>query len=244
MTDRPVIYSGPMVRALLDGRKTQTRRLLKLRGYPGFFQFGVSDTPGYDWHFRRKDHVWEDYEHTRILGFLQYQLGDRLWVRENFQAHSWASDCVTIRYQAETRTKGFTAQIEQIPYPDGEKNSFKFIAPKGPDYWRPSIHMPRWASRLTLNVTDVRIERLQDITSDDAEAEGLLCGETEGGDLVWSGVHQTYPIPEQHCHHWPEEAFAELWNSINGPDAWSTNPWVVAVSFDVHRGNIDKVGAE
>ncbi len=111
--------------------------------------------------------------------------------------------------------------------PEGKENKFGHItyrADHGPDHafkWTPSIFMPRWASRLTLTVTDVRVQRLQDISEEDAWAEGITAYgttryEREGRDL-----------------------YALLWNSINGAGAWNNNPWVVALSFTVRKGNID-----
>ena len=95
-----------------------------------------------------------------------------------------------------------------------------------PPRWRPSIHMPRSASRLTLTVTEVRVQRLQDISEEDARAEGI-----EGEFLPWPQGYWTY-----------RPYFAELWNSLHGPDAWDANPWVVALSFTVQHGNIDQIG--
>jgi hypothetical protein len=213
MTDRPIIFSAPMVRALLDGRKTQTRRVLK-----------------------RTDLMEWDGKEMRPIP-VGYTPGDRLWVREAWQAHSWASDCVTIRYRAEERTAGFTQQIEQIKYPGGDKNALKYVAPQGPHRWRPSIHMPRWASRLTLIVTDVRVQRLQNISEADAVAEGIEPDQF--------GAWHCYQAEPKGPTFWacPRESFRTLWNSLHGPDAWAANPWVVAISFTVHRRNIDQMEA-
>ncbi|WP_320176658.1 hypothetical protein [Roseovarius pacificus] len=228
MTDKPILFSGPMIRALLEGRKSQTRRVLKpqppsveavhdLAGI-GYHWFPPKD-PAQPW--RPVGPVWAV---RKLMGrepsiSLPYAPGDRLWARESFQAHSWAADCVTIRYRAEEKTKGFIEQIEQIKYPDGEKNAFKYIAPRGPIYWRPSIHMPRWASRLTLIVTDVRVQRLQEISEADARAEGALTGD-----------HSVY-------------AFSQLWGSLNADRGfgWEANPWVSATTFTVHKCNIDQM---
>ena len=253
MVDRPVLFSAPMVQAILreirtpGAGKTQTRRLLKIKGKPGFFQFGESDTRGYDWTFRRKDHVWEDFRHEELLRLLPIQVGDRLWVRESWQAHSWAADCVTIRYRAEQKTRGFSDQVEQIPYANGDKNAFKFVACKGPDFWRPSIHMARWASRITLEVTDVRFEPLQDINAEDARAEGVNRHSPKVRQMSLFGAtkEERDRIYLQACK-WE---FEELWDSINGtprkpdgPDiSWGANPWVMAVTFTPSLCNISQM---
>jgi len=98
---------------------------------------------------------------------------------------------------------------------------------------RPSIHMPRWASRITLTVTDVRVQRLQDCSEADAKAEGII-----GAGLIW-GLGVEPPDPARAAS--PVEAYARLWDIINGPEAWDANPWVVALTFAVHLCNIDKM---
>jgi hypothetical protein len=99
----------------------------------------------------------------------------------------------------------------------------------------PSIHMPRWASRLTLTVTDVRVERLQNITEDDARAEGVERDEDVPGGWV------DYRAPGTQCCLIASDSFASLWESIHGPEAWNANPWVCAISFEVRRRNIDHI---
>jgi hypothetical protein len=99
--------------------------------------------------------------------------------------------------------------------------------------WIPSIHMPRWASRLTLTVTDVRVQRLHEISDDDAVAEGCEC-DSDG----W----RDYLFPSTQCCGTARDSYRTLWNSLHGPDAWDANPWVVAVSFSVQHGNIDQIG--
>lgn len=235
MTDRPILFSGSMVQALLDGRKTQTRRVIR-----GVRQDNCLPVP------KKKNIVTHviDAPNWPLLLPVKVSIGDRLWVKEAHYAHGYWTTL------PDTLTKSGKPKREFVRDWD---HSIKFERPEQvlegrPEaivgwHWRTSSHMWRRDSRLTLPVTDVRVQLLQNIASDDAEAEGLLCGETDGGDLVWSGIHQEYPIPEQHCCEWPEEAFAELWASINGPAAWESNPWVVAYSFTVQNGNIDAVAA-
>ncbi|MCB5199051.1 hypothetical protein LGQ03_07345 [Loktanella sp. TSTF-M6] len=220
MTDRPIPFSPDMMRAVLreiaalGTGKTQTRRIPKLRGYPGFFQFGRSDTPGYDWTFRRRDHVWEDFRHHELLPRLQYAIGDRLWVREAWKADvEWddtppreLDDADSVLYLAD----GFYA-----PGMWGDP----FTAGK----YRPPMFMPRWASRVTLIVTDVKVERVQEISVDDAIAEGRPAREEFLSGRRW---------------------FRTLWDSLNAKRGfgWDANPWVIAVTFRPVMGNIDQIG--
>lgn len=217
MADRPIIFSAPMVRALLDGQKTQTRRVLKLAGrapeYIG--PIGCQDDPTcWGW-----DHADGGYitvagdDNDHLPGWRDgwrdwsgaYAPGDRLWVRE---AVCWVS-AWGWRYRADN--DDLTEKREA-----GEVGR-----------WRPSIHMPRWASRLTLTVTDVRVQRLQDISEADAIAEG--------GDATRVTEFHTLAMPSFIA------GFQGLWNSLHGPGAWDANPWVVALTFDVVRGNIDQM---
>lgn len=208
MTDRPILFSAPMVRALLDGRKTQTRRMIKARGDCCLFDGSWSDSyvldPGNaEWRARS----------------IRFAVGDRLWVKETWRAHR-AYD----QYRP-----GLIGTESRIWYEaDGRDNCDQHG--KG----RPSIFMPRWASRLTLCVTDVRVERLQACSEADALAEGAYRGKASGR------------IADNHAAmclgDWFASArgwYADLWDRINGPGAWEANPWVVAVSFDVIKENID-----
>lgn len=214
MADRPIIFSAPMIRALLDGRKTMTRRVLAIRGHKTFSEFGPSDTPGYDWHFRDREMRWHDLRHGELLDLLNYMVGDRLWVRE-----AW--DCPT-------------PQIKSL----GDV-FYKADGIFGGKY-RPSIHMPRWASRLTLIVTGVKVERLRDISDADAQKEGIYERHAIGDDPThdtwqWPGAPWRYSTAH--------EAFAALWTEIHGPGAWDANPWVAAISFRVVKANIDSQDA-
>jgi hypothetical protein len=190
MTDRGILFSATMVRALLDGRKTQTRRILR---------------PPYGTLEYRPDGTWRPI-------CTKFFPGDRLYVREAFSYEAMDID-----------RNGF---MPPWYWADGNPTSGDFTRPK------PSIHMPRWASRLTLTVTDVRVQRLKDISETDAEAEGVnpcLCGH-QCPDGEHGGCCAMYD---------PVEAYRSLWNSLHGPDAWDANPWVCAVTFTVRRGNID-----
>ncbi|QJQ31800.1 hypothetical protein GV829_04525 [Sphingomonas lacunae] len=221
MTDRPILFSAPMVRALIEGSKTQTRRMLKLRRHKQFSEFGPSDTPGYDWHFRRADGCWCDHRQSDLP--LPYAIGDRLWVKETWRTHRrWdaeqpsAIDATRVWHEADERDN--CDQHGKV---------------------RPAIYMPRWASRLTLTVTDVRVQRLQDISEADAIAEGVKSS-SNGSGVVPDGYWMDYSVEQGRI--WvrnPIKSYATLWNSIHGRGAWQANPWVTAISFDVEQRNID-----
>ncbi len=226
MTDRPIIFSAPMVRALLDGRKTQTRRVLGNsgpgRGRSNIFsaQIGWSDSyvldPG-NANWRERD--------------TPYAPGDRLWVRE-----AWARVPMTA-YRA---SEGVDQR--QSPF-DYEAAIYRagFDRSQGGIHWRSPIHMPRWASRLTLLVTDVRVQRLQEISEADARAEGIEPLKSGRGyyDPTVSHDQSRSIVRFGQYYSLATHAFSALWDSIHGPDAWDANPWVAAISFTVHRCNID-----
>ncbi|HEX2753680.1 MAG TPA: hypothetical protein VHP34_11370 [Alphaproteobacteria bacterium] len=235
MADRPILFSAPMVCALLEGRKTQTRRIIKPRDHASLFDGSWTD----DYVLDPGNAAWRAEE-------LRFAVGDRLWLREAWRCNGWAADVATIFYRASERD-GYTAVCEQYPVID--KKPLRVSAS-----WRPSIHMPRWASRLTLIVSDVRVERLQDISEADAKAEGVpeylegnttdepYC-ETCSGMGVHGAFGQDYGVTEVDCQECvtAKQKYQSLWNAINGSGAWDANPWVVAVTFEVLKQNIDEV---
>lgn len=222
-----------MIRALLDGSKTQTRRVIKLptkthRGSPIYENpkmggWGAGTIGGKGCYLDpmltvpAPERACVSHQTCGTTVVPWPNIGDRLWVRE---AHA-------ILPRTAYRGSIGTGSITQIEHPTDEYSAAVFregFDRSGPPRWRPSIHMPRWSSRLTLNVTDVRVQRLHDISDGDAIAEGAPAADIR--------MH-----PEMGtARHW----FADLWNSIHGPDAWDANPWVTAISFDVKRGNIDE----
>jgi len=217
MTIRPILFSAPMVRALLDGRKTMTRRVLKPQ--PARPAFG--DGYWYDAGAPARDIMEGEPEITRFAP------GDLLWVRETFSG--------VHEYEREKWPPSAWFAGDPLWYwADGNPADGDWTKPK------PGIHMPRWASRLTLAVTAVRVERLQDISEADAIAEGIARSPHGNGDQWCS-----YPLGTSAAG-WldPRESYRELWNSINGAGAWDANPWVAVISFDVHRANVDTLSAQ
>lgn len=195
MKERPILFSAPMVRALLAGTKTQTRRVYKTKN-GGVWPY-PNDIPGMR-------------QAARACAYGQP--GDRLWVRETF-VQGWDHDPVT------DRIKRYDSDGKQIPIKtwyraDGadigwcDADGWEANTP-----WKPSIHMPRAASRITLEITSVRVERLQDISVADCIAEGIARGGPENPDGI------------------EKREYRELWESINGPSSWIANPWVWVIEF-------------
>jgi hypothetical protein len=213
VTARPILFQADMVRALLDGRKTQTRRVLKRQP--------VHANRHYE-HANRFEFWGGDYFDHGELHSAGYEVGDLLWVRE-----TWA-------------------HVDDVPQPSCQHLLDKVlhradpgVSPDDATRWRPSIHMPRWASRLTLKVTHVRVERLQAISEADALAEGV----TEETATHVSAGGLTAPIDHASTH---RGRFAHLWIRINAKRGfgWGANPWVVAITFTPHRCNVDKFASE
>lgn len=225
MTDRYIDFRSHQVRAALDGRLSQTRRVLKprlvtmLKDEPekwGKFLRHFSEA------YQENLYVGEWLDGTKSIQSLPYAPGDRLWVRERWSgAWQWRD----MKPSDRARTSCPSA-LQAWYWADGSPEYGDWEKP------RPSIHMPRWASRLTLTVTDVRVQRVQEITGRDVVAEGIRCD----GCLSCG----TNACRDGGCFE-AKALFRDLWNSLHGPDAWGANPWVVALTFDVHRCNIDQM---
>lgn len=208
--ERPILFSGAMVRAILDGRKTQTRRILKPQPmHPGFASRHTLATD---------DEGQDLYVGSATLASpirCPYgKPGDRLWVREAFM-HEPADYCweASVSIPARPATTIYRADSD----PHGEAKGCG---------WKPSIHMPRALSRITLEITGVRVERLKDCSERDAVAEGLHILPASGRYVVNPG--------EQYfgaAGHDPRVVYADLWDRINGAGAWEANPWVWVVEF-------------
>jgi hypothetical protein len=231
MKERPILFSGPMVRALLDGRKTQTRRVVKSRPWTtgDYFASGEYSTDlGYE---ASRGEFWAGFRHPSIHpdGSACYERcpygapGDRLWVRE-----TWRS-VVAINPPGKTTELGVARYVPDQQY--CRRVEFQATQARDSEPWRPSIHMPRWASRITLEVTGVRVERLQDITEADAAAEGVESLRNEGE--YWKDyLRSTAQCDELVCLN-ARDSFWTLWDSLNAARGfgWDANPWVWVVEF-------------
>jgi hypothetical protein len=208
MKERPILFNGPMVRALLAGTKTQTRRAVKPEGAHHLFQFrgttaaAGADEPTGEWGWCGSERVVNKHIHCPYG-----KPGDRLWVRETFQRFT---DDGEVLYKADRA--GFEAM-----------NELKFDECIEA-FWRPSIHMPRAASRITLEITGVRVERLQDISEADALAEGVAQVVRDRLPVQQCGEYDAIDVD-------PVELYQDLWESINGPGSWDANPWVWVLEF-------------
>lgn len=188
--ERPIIFSSPMVRAILDGRKTQTRRVIKEKLMRG--------------------------EGAHVNNCPYGKPGDRLWVRETWQGplfydeipEDWNSD----KYKTPEYCY-YKASGDSCDFTDSDDN---FV-----ERWSPSIHMPRWASRILLEVTNVRVERLHDISEEDAKAEGSYVCDYFGRRLLDQSSNQG-------CYKW---GYRSIWESLNGSGSWHLNPFVWVVEF-------------
>ncbi len=214
MKERPILFSAPMVRALLAGTKTQTRRLIKPQ--PISNGFGppdpVHDIPCHCDYYPPSAMLWPDEQGGMLNGDAGHPWHgvDRLWVKET---HVIDNPEYVASYKAQP----------WLGMPDpGTAEVFYMATEKNPDIFprkRPSIFMPRWASRISLEITDVTAERLQKISEADAKAEGVDAWQSENY-RVANNIFDGYRL-----------AYAELWNEINGPGSWAKNPWVWVVSF-------------
>lgn len=211
--DRPIIMSAPMVRAILAGRKTETRRIIKPQ--PDHWRRDLIRTV-MPWARADLDQLRPDPDERGAR--LRFVVGDRLWVREPWNPHSLYAHLPPREMP-----------VSKVFY--GADDAY---APSNTP-WKPSIHMPRWASRITLAVTEVRVERLQEIDENGAVAEGMT-------PFLASGLY----ISPKHAdgkQRFGDNAytmFRDLWNSLHGPNAWDANPWVAVIRFVPTLANIDQ----
>jgi hypothetical protein len=212
MREKPILFSGAMVKAILDGRKTQTRRVMKPQPVKsgGFWQFA-----GAGWN--RDDVAMVMPGHSMANRCPYGQIGDHLWVRETFQViephgsvgDEWIGDDIM-----EVDGRLPKEKPECVGY--WWNLVYKADEPDMCSWWRPPIYMPRWASRITLEIVNVRVERLQSITPADAFAEG---------------------VREDYLHQKPDwidvQAYQELWDKLNAKRGygWDVNPWVWVIEF-------------
>jgi hypothetical protein len=201
MKERPILFSTPMVKVILDGRKTMTRRVIKpqFKILHALYPDGSIDTERI---FRKSD--WR-------IHCPYGQVGDRLWIRETFAPCQMLSGKTNITYKA-----------------DGGKPPLYLMADgkEIPCHWKPSIFMPRWASRITLEITNIRVEKLKEITHDDAVLEGCYYNFNLNKGLTCKLHPEVCDTATVHC-------FANLWDSINAKRgySWESNPWVWVISY-------------
>ncbi|EPB0431607.1 hypothetical protein ACQ9W4_003491 [Klebsiella pneumoniae] len=209
MKERGIIFNGEMVRAILDGRKTQTRRPVK---FPVHDKNLGCELAG--------NELAGELSAGNYLNSAFGKPGDRIWVRETFcpvddtqyGGEKWVDYRATPKFEA-SHPAGW----------DCAPNDAEALK------WRPSIHMPRWASRILLEITDVRVERLNAISEEDARAEGII----DGGCL---NCGEPEPCGCANPEHDATDAFAYLWQSIYGQESWNANPWVWVISFERIEG--------
>ncbi|TDI79826.1 MAG: hypothetical protein E2O79_09995 [Caldithrix sp.] len=274
----PILFSGPMVRAILEDRKTQTRRIIKPQPT---IENGV-----FEWLPKKKMlYAYQCVNCEPDMSFYSPygRLGDLLWVRENWGYHGmgksstdrWKTKNMGVSYHADgRRTSGLDyegADVLKLPadYPVGKVVTMPddLTNEECHAWWHrkksiPSIHMPRWVNRITLEIKDIRVERLQDISEEDAKAEGIFFTDYGRNCYHRGGAPQDVgdcPAPnEDPCHPqrngWSHKkttshdqclataksAFGNLWQSINGQESWDENPWVWPVTFESHLCNIDE----
>lgn len=225
MAEKGIIFSGPMVRALLDGRKTQTRRLLTAA--PDTFEVeGAECEVGLFHEIGKRSRVITG--RCITLQTVPYAPGDRLYVREAFCGH-WGINLpegVTYIRQGMVRQQnGSFVDLATCDVPCGVwYRADRDEKPLPHSRWTPSIHMPRWASRIWLSVSEVRVQRLQEISEADSFAEGVELPKRDGQVTMTA-----------------KDSYKRLWDSLHTEPGtrWEDNPWIVAVTFEVNHGNID-----
>lgn len=210
MKESPILFSGPLVRALLAGTKTQTRRLMKPQPVPCSDALGTV-AGDYEWRYSKHSAV-VTHDPTRSAGILDRcrygAKGDRLWVKETWATLTGNGVRVVYRADGEDPRTGWS------DVPPERRPAMR---------WQPSIHMSRRQSRISLEVTEVRVQRLQDISEEDAKAEGVTTEPQQG--LLNGKPATLYPMTHR-------QAFIWLWDAINGERApWASNPWCWAITF-------------
>lgn len=220
MKERGMIFNGEMVRAILDGRKTQTRRIMKNQP--------AGDSPDTPALIRNVDGGFQWYGHygeSSIFNCPFGAIGDRIWVRETFQGPLVPEDELS-EFLGENPDKFESPAYCEYAADGGPRPEYVDADDNTRHGWRPAIHMPRWASRITLEITNVGVQRLQSISQNDAAREGLIRLPATGryclnqGDQYFGGAS-----------HDAREVFSWLWESIYGEVSWQENPWVWVIEF-------------
>ncbi|MHA3051861.1 hypothetical protein [Acinetobacter sp. ANC 4640] len=231
--ERPILFNAEMVKAILDGRKTQTRRILK-----SDYDEMVERDNGNIWPWREDCENGGDYWYPCPFG----QVGDRLWIRETciISPKNWLSSNDQLNHKDIIKDSDGDHRVVQYLATNSDTdvplNDFKLKK-------TPSIHMPRWASRILLEITNIRVERLNDISEADAIAEGVEPisvpdnvpvegGYTKANRAMWKG----YQNNERAYRDTAKDSFMSLWKSVYGADSWVANPWVWVIEFKVIEG--------
>ena len=204
MLERGMIFNAEMVRAILDGRKTQTRRPVR---FPVLDKNLGCELAG--------NELAGELSAGNYLNSAFGKPGDRIWVRETFRVHSRATDVATLVYKASVRNS-WTEQTHRVPVSLCNK-------PATPEKWTPSLHMPRWASRILLEITGVRVERLNAISEENAASEGVA--QFRGG--FWKHYQPGWTQHQLSAR----GSFVTLWKSIYDEESWQSNPWVWVIEF-------------
>ncbi|MCU4350198.1 hypothetical protein [Acinetobacter ursingii] len=222
MKERPILFSGPMITAILEGRKAQTRRVINPQPEGKTLQSNLDGK----WLSKKFNGLLLPKIEDLPIHCPYGKIGDQLWVRETWSTVNLYGE-IALAYKADgevirvVENESFQDEDGLINYDDPRLEKYSFAAwaddlLEGKEgNWKPSIHMPRWASRILLEITNIRVERLQDISESDSLKEG-----------VGSPILRDCKKPK----------FMQLWESINGADSWAANPWVWVVEFKVVKG--------
>lgn len=217
MKEHPILFSTEMVQALLQGRKSQTRRVIKHQ------PFDNTEIDGNFFEGRHKGYVkvdgHPDWQRQFAYHFCNYSIGDLLWVRETWVGHNRSKFKDYLSFQSGGYWFAYKADGKE-KFPNGEVIK-----------WKPSIFMPKTAARIWLEVTDIRVERLQDINEEDAKAEGAeKVWQDEKGNF-WFPASESIRTVGEHGDF--KTGFNSIWHGINGEESWNQNPWVWVISFKV-----------
>ncbi len=233
MKERGILFNGEMVRAILDGRKTMTRGVIKWPlEWSGARDDNENDPANWDTHFSANDgdpislkEIVEKHPSQCLFG----QPGDRLWVKETWRFLGTDMNKWGRNHRLQTGVFGYKAddtksRIER-PFQDIEK----YMKTKQADDWRSSTHLPRWASRINLEITDVRVERVQEISDADCQREGIQSF-TKDGTVTKFDIGDSLPWSTKERN--PKQSFERLWGHTSKPEySWDTNPWVWVIGF-------------
>lgn len=246
--ERPIIFSAPMVRAILEGRKTQTRRVMKPQPILAVMEHKAAAAlkacraiglvpDGKQPHWQWRGTFSMPWPQCIVRRCPYGQIGDRLWVRETWRIGAWDEDegqfAIDYRdgpdrsWRSDERDdtgEKFNNlwlqccdELHDKGIHPGKDGRYHWEAGQSPLRWRPSIHMPRWASRITLEITGVRVERLQEIQFNEADALA------EGAQRARISENAEFSACED---------YKQIWRAINGPESWAANPWVWVVEFN------------